>query len=64
MSLPQKNGSVDYLALHDFVVKVEIFLRALPAGTPLDPEVSQLFYEYAKTLADQGLLVTASKYAR
>lgn len=57
-------GSTNMLALHEFVIKVTVFLKAVGNRAELSGEVSDLFAEYAGALADQGLLVTAAKYCR
>jgi protein transport protein SEC31 len=58
-------ASPDLLALHEFVVKVSVFLQAAGAtSSPLTEEVEQLFTKYAQALAEQGHLVTAAKYAQ
>jgi len=51
-------------ALHGFVVKVSIFLQAAGFSENLVPEDEDLFFLYAEKLAEQGLLVAASKYCR
>jgi len=60
----QKKGFTDLLALHEFVVKVSVFMKAAGAKQTLSAEIADLFSKYAGALADQGLLVTASKYCR
>jgi protein transport protein SEC31 len=55
---------MDFLALHEFVVKVTVFLKAIDPSTSLDPEVGELFSTYAAALAEQGLLVTAAQYCK
>jgi protein transport protein SEC31 len=62
--LLQKKGSLDLLALHEFVVKVTVFMRASGSRSELSPEIADLFTKYAGALADQGLLVSAAKYCR
>jgi protein transport protein SEC31 len=57
-------GGMDFLALHEFVVKVTVFLKAVDPSTSLDPEVAGLFSTYAAALAEQGLLVTAAQYCK
>jgi protein transport protein SEC31 len=52
----------DLLALHEFVVKVSIFMQAAGPSEALTPEIEDLFTKYSKALAEQGLLVTATKY--
>lgn len=41
-----------------------MYLQALDDNTVLDSDVSELFYDYAKALSDQGLFTTAAKYCR
>ncbi len=54
---------MDYLALHAFVEKVVVLKKTLDDNAcVIPPHVSNLFYEYAKALADQGLFVAAAKY--
>ena len=60
----REGGSMNLQALHDFVVKVSIFLQAAGLSENLDPEDEDLFLLYAEKLAEQGLLVTAAKYCR
>ena len=60
----QKAGQMNYLALHEFVVKVSVFLRAVGNSAALEPEDAELFSVYAHKLSEQGLLVTAAKYCR
>jgi hypothetical protein len=55
---------LDLLALHEFVVKVTVFMRASGSRTELSPEIADLFTKYAGALADQGLLVSAARYCR
>jgi protein transport protein SEC31 len=55
---------MDIQAVHDFVVKVSIFLMAIGQNVTLEAEDSKLFSLYASRLADQGLLVTAAKYSK
>mmetsp|Transcript_6426 Transcript_6426/g.9394 ORF Transcript_6426/g.9394 Transcript_6426/m.9394 type:complete len:1079 (-) Transcript_6426:103-3339(-) len=51
------------LALHKFIEKVSIFMYAPEVSRDnLSPETTNLFAMYAKALAEQGLLETASKY--
>ena len=68
MQLEEQNakegGSMNLKALHEFVVKVSIFLQAAGYSEPLAPETDDLFSMYAEKLAEQGLLVTAAKYCR
>ena len=58
-----KKGSDDLLALHDFCRKTSVFMRSNPNAT-LEPEIAAIFDKYAKVLSEQGLLVTAAKYAK
>lgn len=60
----QRKGSLDLLALHEFVVKVTVFMKAAGESKTLPSEIADPFSEYAAALADQGLLVTAAKYCR
>ena len=55
---------MDFLALHEFVVKVSVFLKAVGANGHLDPADAELFSQYAEKLAEQGLFVTAAKYSK
>jgi len=68
MQLEEQNakegGSLNLKALHDFVVKVSVFLQAAGYSETLAPENDDLFALYAEKLAEQGLLVTAAKYCR
>lgn len=59
-----EGGSMNLQALHDFVVKVTIFLQATGYSENLAPEDEDLFAMYAEKLADQGQFVTAAKYCR
>jgi len=52
------------MALHDFVVKVTVFMKAMDSSVALDEDVAEIFAQYANALAEQGLLVTAAKYCR
>jgi protein transport protein SEC31 len=58
------NASVtsDLMALHEFVEKVTVFVAAVGPSVGLTPEIESLYSNYSKALADQGLLVTATKY--
>lgn len=60
----QKMGSLDVLALHDFVVRVSVFLGALGNQASLEPLDAQSFSAYAEKLAAQGLLRSAAKYCK
>jgi protein transport protein SEC31 len=59
-----KNGSSDFMALHEFVVKVSVFLKAMGPSAALEAEDAELFSKYASKLAEQGLFVTAAKYSK
>ena len=50
--------------LHEFVVKVAIFVQASGIKTELPTEVTETFLQYAELLAEQGELVTAAKYSK
>lgn len=39
-------------------------MKALDANVTLDVDVAELFSQYANALSEQGLLVTAAKYAK
>lgn len=60
----KKKGHTDLLALHEFVVKVTVFMKAAGTKHDLSPDTALLFSTYASSLADQGQLVTAAKYCR
>lgn len=60
----QAKGKLDLVALHDFVVKVTVFMKAIDSSVVLSEDVSLLFTKYANALAEQGLLVTSAKYCR
>jgi hypothetical protein len=55
---------LDLLALHDFVVKVTVYMKAMDASVTMNEDVAAIFTQYASALAEQGLLVTAAKYCR
>jgi len=63
-------GGKDIMALHAFMEKVTTFLQALDPSVTLSPttlggsDVMDVFYDYAKVLADQGLLETSARYCR
>ena len=59
-----EGGTTDLLSLQDFIEKVTVFTRTLDPSHELDDDVADKFAEYAKALAEQGLLVTAAKYLR
>ncbi len=56
--------SMNLQFLHNFVVKVSIFLQAAGFSESLAPEDEDLFSFYAEKLAEQGQLVTAAKYCK
>lgn len=60
----QVNGGLDIMALHEFVVKVSVFLMAVGQNAHLEAEDAELFSTYATKLAEQGLLVAAAKYSK
>lgn len=60
--LVKKDGGMDLLTLHEFVVKVSVFLQAVGPSAQLSNVDSMFFSTYAEKLAEQGLLVTAAKY--
>lgn len=41
-------GSTDLLAIHEFVTKVTVFLKAMDPSTELAPEIASVFAEYSK----------------
>jgi protein transport protein SEC31 len=53
---------MDLMALHEFVVKVSVFVKAAGSKVEMPEEIAALFTKYAHILADQGLFVTAAKY--
>jgi protein transport protein SEC31 len=57
-------GKLDLMALHDFVVKVTVFMKAVDSSVILSEDNALIFTQYANALAEQGLLVTAAKYCR
>lgn len=62
--LHQTKGGLDIKALHEFVVKVSVFLMAIGPNAQLDAEDADLFTTYASKLAEQGLFAAAAKYSR
>eukprot|EP00536_Pseudo-nitzschia_multiseries_P003977 jgi/Psemu1/253120/estExt_Genewise1Plus.C_630102 len=60
----KKGSKMDLNALHEYAVKVAVFLQASGSSENLAPEDEDLFSFYAEKLAEQGLLVTAAKYCR
>mmetsp|Transcript_26772 Transcript_26772/g.73660 ORF Transcript_26772/g.73660 Transcript_26772/m.73660 type:complete len:1029 (-) Transcript_26772:36-3122(-) len=59
-----KGSKMDLNALHEYVVKVAVYLQAAGSSENLAPEDEHLFSLYAEKLAEQGLLVTAAKYCK
>ena len=57
-------GGEDYLALHDFVVKVAVFMQAGAQSSGLSEDVADALFRYAKVVADQGLSPSAANYCR
>ena len=58
-------NTTDLLSLQDFIVKVTVFMQALDSSSrDFDDDVANLFAIYSKALANQGLLVAASKYLK
>lgn len=62
--LTLRDAGTDLLSLQDFVQKVTVFTQALDCSYDLDDEVSNLFADYSKVLANQGDLVAAAKYLK
>lgn len=58
------SSSTDLLILHEFVVKVSVFLQASGPSVVLSADIEELFTKYSQALAEQGLLATATKYCR
>jgi protein transport protein SEC31 len=59
-----KAEEYDHVALHNFAVKVAIFLQTGSRNHTLSEETSQILFQYAKILADQGLFPAAAKYCK
>ncbi|KAK1739842.1 protein transport protein SEC31-like protein [Skeletonema marinoi] len=59
-----EDAGTSLLSLQDFVEKVSVFTQALDCSHDLDDEVSNLFADYSKALANQGDLVSAAKYLK
>jgi hypothetical protein len=55
---------MDLPALHEYIVKVSVFLKAAGHLVTLEAEDAELFSKYAAKLAEQGLFATAAKYSR
>eukprot|EP00977_Amphora_coffeiformis_P021084 scaffold8828_cov204-Amphora_coffeaeformis.AAC.5 len=55
--------SIDWRLLHDFCTQVSILQQACPHAA-LPQDAAQLFTQYAKLLADEGLLAAAAAYAK
>ncbi|KAL7579856.1 hypothetical protein ACA910_004868 [Epithemia clementina (nom. ined.)] len=62
------SGPIDLTSLHQFVIKVHVFLQAIATSdsknNDLSDETAQYFFHYAKALAEQGCFSTAAKYCR
>lgn len=62
----KSDASFSLSSLHQFVVKVYVFLQAMAASNStsdsLSEETSNIFFQYAKVLADQGAFASAAKY--
>jgi protein transport protein SEC31 len=54
----------DHLALHSFAVKVAIFMQTGSRNHTLSEETSQIMFQYATILANQGLFPAAAKYCK
>jgi protein transport protein SEC31 len=63
-NLEKSAGGEDYLALHDFVVKVAVFMQAGAQSSGLSEDVADALFRYAKIVADQGLYPSAAKYCK
>lgn len=60
-----EGSGTDLLSLQQFIEKVTVFTQALDSSQiQLDDDVANLFADYSKALANQGLLVAASKYLK
>jgi protein transport protein SEC31 len=57
-----ESTTTDLLVLHEFIEKVTVFLAAVGPSVGLTPEIEILYGKYSQALADQGLLVVATKY--
>lgn len=64
----KKAGSLDLTALHQFVIKVHVFLQAIATSeskkNDLSDDIAEYFFRYAVALADQGCFASAAKYCR
>ena len=60
----ERNDALSYPDLHEFVVKVSLFLQAAGASAQLSEEDAEHFSTYAIKVSEQGLLVPAAKYCR
>jgi len=63
-NLEKSAGGEDYLALHDFVVKVAVFMQAGAQSSGLSEDVANALFRYAKIVADQGLYPSAAKHCK
>mmetsp|Transcript_4865 Transcript_4865/g.6298 ORF Transcript_4865/g.6298 Transcript_4865/m.6298 type:complete len:1158 (+) Transcript_4865:55-3528(+) len=53
-----------YVALHNFVEKVAIYMLAGEQSKEIPEAVADILFEYAKLVADQGLFESAAKYCQ
>ena len=64
-SMAYEGGTTDLLSLHEFIEKVTVFTQALDSSQiELDDDVANFFADYSKSLANQGMLVSAAKYLK
>uniref|UniRef100_A0A7S3PXW7 WW domain-containing protein n=1 Tax=Chaetoceros debilis TaxID=122233 RepID=A0A7S3PXW7_9STRA len=57
-----RSSSENYLALHSFAVKVAVFMQAGAQNDQLPMHVSNILFQYAKVVSEQGFLSSAAKY--
>lgn len=63
--LQLEQAGKSYLALHNFAVKVAIFMQAAgDANAQLSDSVADTLFKYAKVVAEQGNFQTAAKYCQ
>jgi protein transport protein SEC31 len=60
----KKADENDHLALHNFAIKVAIFMQTGSRNHSLSEETSQILLKYAEILANQGLFPAAAKYCK
>ena len=64
----RNSQSYDLTSLHQFVIKVHVFLKAIATSDSrtddLSDDTAQIFFMYAVALAEQGSFATAAKYCR